>query len=220
MTTTRHSLQRGFISGHLIAIIGLLVVVVGMAGLSAWLYLQYDDQKTNVDGKVNVAVAEAKKEQADWYEQEFEKRENVVDQEFAGPEDYGRLSFKYPKKWSVYVGNDGATGGRYLAYLHPTVVPPTNSTDARFALRVTIEDKAYDQVLNSYRNLIQKGDLKSNPITVNEHDGTRLDGNFSKDIRGAVVLFKVRDKTITVQTDADNFKTVFEDIIKTIDFNT
>src|SRR5690606_3786546 len=97
--------ERGFMNGQLIAIIGLLVVVVGMAGLAAWLYMQYDDQRVNVNSKIDVAVADAKKEQADKYEEEFEKRENEPDREFAGPEDYGRLSFMYPKKWSAYVAN-------------------------------------------------------------------------------------------------------------------
>ena len=49
--------------------------------------------------------------------------------------------------------------------------------------------------------------------------GTRLDGNFSKNIRGAAVIYKVRDKTATVRTDAnETFKADFNKIIQTINF--
>jgi hypothetical protein len=47
----------------------------------------------------------------------------------------------------------------------------------------------------------------------------RLDGSFSTDIRGSAVIFKIRDKTVTIRTDADTFKPDFENIIKTINFN-
>jgi len=212
--------MRGAINGQLMAIIGLLVLVVGLSGLTAWLYVQYSEQKTNVDGKITLAEAAAQKKQADADEEKFNQREKEPNREFAGPDDYGRVSFKYPKTWSVYVANDATTSSsQYTAYLNPIIVPPINSNTARFALTVTIDNVAYDKALESYAASVKKGDLKSTPITVNNHDGTRFDGSFSKDVRGAAVLFKVRDKTVTIQTDADAFKPDFENIIKTIDFN-
>lgn len=212
--------MRGAINGQLLAIIGLLVLVVALSGLTAWLYVQYSEQKTNVDGKITLAEAAAQKKQADADEEKFNQREKEPNREFAGPDDYGRVSFKYPKTWSVYVANDATTSSsQYAAYLNPIIVPPINSNTARFALTVTIDNVAYDKALESYAASVKKGDLKSTPITVNNHDGTRFDGSFSKDVRGAAVLFKVRDKTVTIQTDADTFKPDFENIIKTIDFN-
>lgn len=213
--------QRGAINGQLVVIILLLLVVVGLSGLSAWLYVQYDEQKNNVDGKIAVAVADARKDQSEVEEEKYAEREKEPNREFAGPEDYGRLSFAYPKTWSVYVGADGSArnASGYAAYLNPMVVPPVNSATARFALRVSIENKAYDQVLETYRRAIEGGELRSRPISVNGHDGTRLDGNLTRDVRGSAVLFRVRDKTITVFNEADTFKADFEKIIKTIDFN-
>lgn len=220
MTTNRHSLQRGAINGQLIVIICLLVVIVGLAGLSAWLFAQYTEQKTDVDGKIDVAVAEAKKEQSEIEEKKFAEREKEPNREFAAPDDYGRLTFTYPKTWSVYVDQDtSTTGNRYAAYLNPITVPPISANSSRFALRVTIENIDYDKRLDSYKNSITKGELSSRPITINGHDGTRLDGSIERDIRGSAVLFKVRDKTMTVFTEADTFKADFENIIKTIDFN-
>lgn len=210
----------GAVNGQLIAIIGLLVVVVALSGLSAWLYTMYDEQKTKVDNKIDLAVAAAKKEQAEADEIKMRKIEEEPNREFAGPDDYGRLTFKYPKNWSVYVDSDvTSSGDTYTAYLNPIVVPPVGDRSAQFALRVTIESIDYDRALGKYANAIKKGEVNSKPVTFNGHDGTRLEGNFTKDIRGSAIVFKLRDKTVTLQTDADTFRSYFDTIIETVDFN-
>ncbi len=220
MVKHRQFSQHGGISTQLLVIIGLLVLIVGLTALSAWLYMQYTDQKTNVDSKISVAVAAAKKEQAEEDDIKIKAIEEEPKQEFAGPEDYGRLSFKYPKNWSVYVGDDPTTSQtKYSAYLSPVVVPPIDSKSARFALKVSIENVAYDKSLDLYRTRIEKGELKSSPIEFNDHEGTRLDGSLSKDIRGSAALFRVRDKTITITSEAETFKEYFDEILKTLDFN-
>lgn len=220
MKLTRYSHQSGAINGQLVIIISLLVVIVGLSGLSAWLYGQYTEQKSDVEGKIAVAEAEARKDQSEIEEEKYAEREKEPNREFAAPEDFGRLSFAYPKTWSVYVADDGSgRSSQFTAFLNPITVPPVNSQTARFALRVSIENKQYDQVLESYRRSIEQGELTSKPISVNGHDGTRLDGSLARDIRGSAVLFKVRDKTITVFSEVDTFKADFEKIIKTIDFN-
>lgn len=220
MVINRSHQQSGAVNAQLLTIIGLLVLIVGLSGLSAWLFMQYTDQRDNVASKVAVAEAAARKKQAEDDEIKIKAIEEEPNREFAGPEDYGRLSFKYPKNWSVYIADDAAVNAsRYSAYLHPVTVPPIDSKTARYALKVKVETVAYDKALSSFKSAVEKGELKSSPITVNNHEGTRLDGNLSKDIRGAAVLFRVRDKTITISTEAETFSEYFDSIIKTIDFN-
>lgn len=220
VTMYRNSSQSGSVNPQLLVIIGLLVLVVALVGLSGWLYLQYDDQKTNVDSKIAVAEAAARKQQSEEDEVKIKAIEEEPNREFAGPEDYGRVSFEYPKNWSVYIEKDPTVNGNaYYAYLNPIIIPPTNDKSARFALKVEIENVAYDKVLEDYRKAIEKGELKSSPIKINDHEGTRLDGILAKDIRGSAVIFRVRDKTIMISTQAETFKQYFEEIIKTIDFN-
>jgi len=214
----RQNRQQGAVSGSLLAIIGLVVLVLAVGGVAIWAYLAYNEQKTNVDSKISLAVAEAKNQQATADEEKFAQREREPNRQFVGPDDYGRLVFDYPKTWSVYVAKDVSRGGNYEAYLNPVTVPPVSPTQ-QFALRVTIEQRDYDQVISSYEALVKKGDLRSSAASANGNNGTRLDGNFTKDIRGAAVIFKVRDKTVTVRTDADTFKPDFENVIKTINFN-
>jgi len=206
--------------GHtlLILSVALGLLLVGVIIFAIWAFMNYNEQKTDVDGKVSVAVADAKKTQADDLEAKFAARDKEPNREFVGPEDYGRLTFNYPKTWSVYVAKDVSEGGNYEAYLNPVSVPAVSDAQ-QYSLRVKIEQTDYDKVISSYSSLVKKGDLKSSAVNANGSAGTRLDGNFSKNIRGSAVVFKLRDKTITLRTDADTFKTDFDALITTIKFN-
>jgi hypothetical protein len=217
-STLNHKNESGAVSGSLITIILLGILFLAAGSAAIWAYANYTEQKTNVDGKVELAVAEARKDQAEIEAEKFAEREKEPNRQFVGPDDYGRLTFDYPKTWSVYVAKDVAEGGAYLAYLNPVTVPPV-SDKQQFALRVSIEQTDYDEVVKTYDARIKKGDLRSTGFSANGHNGIRFDGNFSKDIRGAVVLLKLRDKTVTIRTDADTFKPDFENIITTINFN-
>jgi hypothetical protein len=219
MTTYKRKNEFGGVSGSLIAIIGLVVLVLGAGSAAIWAYVNYNEQKTNVDGKVDLAVAQAKKTQADTDEVKFAEREKEPNRQFVGPDDYGRLTFTYPKTWSAYIAKDVTKGtGDYEGYLNPVTVPPVSTTQ-QYSLRVLIEQKDYGQVVKTYDALVKKGDLKSSATSANGQNGTRLDGSFTKDIRGAAVIYKIRDKTVTLRTDADTFKPDFENIIQTIKFN-
>lgn len=211
------SYQKGAVSGTTILISSLVFLLVVLGGLAIWSLLQYNEAKTDLDGKLAVARAEAAKEQADKDAEEFFERDKEPNRQFVGPDDYGRVVFDYPKTWSVYVAKDASGGGNYEAYLNPVLVPTVKNSE-RYALRVTIEDRDYDSAIDEYQGLVKKGDLKSSAISINGVNGTRLDGNFTKDIRGSAVLFKIRDKVLTVKTDAETFKKDFDKLIQTIEF--
>lgn len=202
----------------LVMVIVLALLTVTFGGLAIYLNTQYQAKSTDVNGQIEKAVLVAKNEQQEEDDKKFAEREKEPNKQFVGPDDYGRLTFTYPKTWSAYVDTDTSRGGTYKAYLNPGVVPPVSAKE-QFSLRITIEDKDYDKVVDQYASLVKKGDLRNSSTSSEGNIGTRLDGNFSKDIRGSAVIYKLRDKTITVQTDADTFKPDFENIIKTISFN-
>jgi len=201
----------------IIAVIFIVTTVLAL-GAGGWALYNYFDQKDNVDAKVSVAVIDAVKVQADKDAADFLEKEKQPNRQFAGPDDYGRLSFDYPKTWSIYVDQDATSGDRYVSYFNPVSVPPV-SDKTQYALRVTIEQKDYEKVLAGYDSLVKKGDLKSSAVKADGTDGTRLEGNFTKDIRGSAVVFKIRDKTVTVRTDAETFRGDFDALIETITFN-
>lgn len=195
-----------------------IFTTLAAGGVAVWAYMNYMDQKNNVDSKVSAAVATAVKESEDKSAAEFLEKEKQPNRQFVGPDDYGRLAFDYPKTWSVYEAKDASTGSTYEAYFNPGVVPAV-STVRQYALHVTIEDRDYDQVVDSFKSLVSRGELVSSSVKVSDQNGTRLDGNFTKDIRGFAVIFKIRDKTVTVRSDAQTFKADFDALISTITFN-
>ena len=73
-----------------------------------------------------------------------------------------------------------------------------------------------DTVLNDYQSRLKKGELTSSSTEFNGISATRIDGTFEKELRGSVVLMKVRDKTIRFSTDADTFKPDFQAILSTV----
>lgn len=210
--------ETGAANVWLIMTIILTITTIAAAGFLIWALINYFDQKDNVDSKVAVAVAEAEKVQADKLEAEFLERDKQPNRKFVGPDDYGRLSFDYPKTWSVFVEEDASKGGSFQAYLNPVSVPPI-SQSTQLGLRVTIETRAYESVIQSYQSRVRSGDLTSSTASADGETGTRLEGAFTKDIRGTAVIFKIRDKTVTLRTDADTFKGDFDAIIKSITFN-
>lgn len=209
--------ERGAVSGLLVAVIALSVAFVAVGSFAIWAFVSYNEASDDLESKLAVARAEAKAEQADEDETKFAEREKQPTLKFTAPDDYCGLTFQYPKTWSVYESEQISNGGDFKAYLNPKVVPPI-STTTQYALRVVIEQRDYDDVIAQYSGLAQKGDLKQSATSSEGNQGTRLTGNFSKNIRGDAVIFRCRDKAITVRTDADTFKSDFEAIIRTIDF--
>ena len=204
--------QRGEVNPLLLISIVLTILVLGLGSFSIWAYVNYTDQKNNVDQKISAAVANAKRQQGTEDEAKFAEREKQPTRVFAGPEDLGRVQVNYPKTWSVYVDKDGSGNSNYEAYFAAGIVPPILSKTP-YALRITIENKSYEDVLRVYQELVKKGDLRSSPVTLQGQTGTRLDGKFSKDISGSMVLFKVRDKTLEVYTQSPTFASDYDNII-------
>lgn len=214
----RHHSERGAISGLQVAVIGLSVLVLGLGSFGIWAFVAYNEAQGDVDSKIAIAVAQAKEEKGDEDEAKFAEREKQPSRVFKAPDDYCGLTFQYPKTWSTYESEQISNGSDFKAYLNPDVVPPVTSSQ-QYALRVVIEQKDYDNVVSQYDGLVQKGDLKQSSTSSNGNQGARLTGNFSKNIRGDAVVYRCRDKTITIRTDADTFKSDFQSIIGTINYN-
>jgi len=208
--------ESGLVHPLLVTSIVLAVLTVGLGGFSVWAFLNYQDYKNNVDSKVEAAVAIGKREQTEADQATFLEQEKVPTRQLTGPVDLGQVKFSYPKTWSVYVDKDSSS---YEAYLHPLVVPPLAS-GSPYALRVTITSTKYESVLGAFNDRIKQGQLKASPVTIVGVDGTRLDGAFSNSVRGSMVLFKIRDKTLQLYTQSTNFQGDFDNIIlKTLEFN-
>lgn len=205
------------ISGAAVASIFLGILTLVFGSIMIWALVNYNDQKNNVDSKIAAGVEQGKKEQQEKDQKVFDEKEKDPLKEFIGPVDLGRVNFKYPKTWSMYVENNGASGNSYQSYLHPEAVSGVQGS--KYALRVSIVSQNYTQVLDQYAGLVKQGKLRSSTITTSGYDGTLLEGNFSSTLQGSAVIFKIRDKTLILRTDSPTFQPDFKDkIIKTLTF--
>lgn len=170
------------------------------------------DQDSRIDAAVAIAVAD----NTEKLNAEFEIARKDPYREFLGPEDYGSLSFKYPQTWSVYIAKNAANGGDFEAYLNPVEVEAPNANTIN-ALRVTIRDNSIESVVQAYEGLVKSGRLAFSTrqvggVTANLYVGQLPSGN----LQGAVCLFKLRDKTVIMQTDASVFLEEFNRLLDTV----
>jgi hypothetical protein len=210
--------RTGNVNIYVIVIIALSLIVAGLGGLSIMLYIDNSDLSNNTESKISVAVAEAVKTKGEEDEAKFAEREKVPNLQFVGPDDYGRLSFSYPKTWSQYVSRDASKGGEYEAYLNPVSVQAILPNNI-YALRINIKVQEYSTVLKQFDGLVRSNKLKSSVFTLGDIVGTKYDGEFMPGIRGSQIVLKVRDKTVIIRTDSETFRHDFEALIKTIELN-
>ena len=207
-----------------IVIIALSLVSLTFIGLFIWMFMLYNGAKTDVDGQVADAVVAAVDDNTTKLESEFAEREKYPFQTFAGPADYGALTFEYPQTWSVYVARDARNGGDFEAYFNPIEVYEV-SNETIDSLRLAIRDRAFDDVVGGYQRELE-GDQpkmrlesvtigKDKNITANRYTG-QIPGT---EHNGIVVIFKIRDKTVIMQTDSMSFQKDFDTLLSSVRFN-
>ena len=206
----------------LLKTIGLIVaslLAVLFVGLFIWMTIKWNEANTNVQGKIDVAVAKAKNELQTKLESDFEEKEKYPFLTFSGPSDLGSLNFEYPKTWNLYIPEDASRGGEFNAYLNPGQVNVVSDTTV-MALRVTIKSEQIDRVLEDFNSKVQSGEMTVASKVVNGVNVNVYTGKLDSDLQGIVCVFKIRDKTAVLQTDSSNvFRADFERILSTIRFN-
>ena len=206
--------------GHIIETVILVLVsliAVTFIGLFVWKYLEWDAVRTDVDGQIDAAVAVAVSENTTQMETEFAEREKYPYRIFTGPADYGSLSFEYPKTWSVYIASDASNGNDFEAYFNPTEVQPVSNTTIN-ALRVTISNTSFDNAVRNYENQVKNGRVTLTTRNIGNAVANVYTGELSNDIHGTVTIFKLRDKAVLIQTDAEIFSTEYYKLLDTVTF--
>lgn len=199
----------------LILFIVAFLLFLGAAGFGAWAFAGRQDYKNNTDQKVAAAVKIAQEETSAANEAEFAEQEKNPLQSYTGPAALGTVSIQYPKTWSAYVSETG-TGSKPLdAYLHPDFVPDVRS-NVGFALRIEVVEADFADELKKFERNVKDGTVKASPYTApNAPDilGARVDGEIIREKQGSMVLLPLRDKTLKIWTEAEQFKKDFNEII-------
>lgn len=207
--------RRNVVETIVLVVTSLLAVT--FMGLFIWKFIEWDSVKTDVDGQIDEAVAIAVSENTTKMENEFLEREKYPYKTFAGPADYGSLGFEYPKTWNVYIAKDAVSGGDFEAYLNPGEVQPVSNTTVN-ALRVTIKDSPFDTVVKTYDGLVKNGKITVTTRNVGSTVANVYTGELPSKIQGIVTVFKLRDKTVMIQTDALLFSDEYYKLIDTVNF--
>ena len=215
VTPPRKKANRNLIEIIILSVVS--VIAVTFIGLFIWKYIEWDSVKTDVDGQIDSAVAMAVAENTTKLENEFTEREKYPYKGFLGPADYGSLSFEYPKTWNVYVARDASNGGDYEAYLNPGEVQPVSATTIN-ALRVIIRDQAFENVVRTYDNLVRNGRIEVVTRNIGSTVANVYTGELLNNIHGIVAIFKLRDKTVMIQTDALIFSDEYYRLLDSVTF--
>jgi len=190
---------------NVLAIPLILAVIFFLAALSfgLWAFSSRTDYKNNTDAKISTAVDVAQKQTATDKDNEFIEREKQPLKEYQGPASFGTVSIKYPKTWAAYVDEkDGVDG-----YFQPNFVPGVDS-DANYALRLQVVENSYADELKTFDGGVKGGETKATPykpVNVENIIGTQLTGEIGDGKSGTLILLPLRDKTIKIWTEADQF---------------
>lgn len=214
--------NRGAVNFFLILFIITLVMFFASLGFGIWAFASMQDYKNNVDEKVLTAVEVAKQEKATEKDNEFIEREKQPLKEYAAPSAAGSLKIKYPKTWSAYIDERSRNNLSLDAYYNPNFVPD-ESSDATYALRVQVVDKSFDSVVSEYDSEIKQGTATAKPykaVNVDNVVGLRIDGEIDSKQQGTMILLQLRDKTIKVWTEGDQFRDdLFDHVLNSLTFS-
>ena len=209
--------EQGVVNPLLVSTIVLGVFLLAACGAFIWAYSQMADWQKNGQTKINLAVTKAKEEQTKQDNVAFLEREKTPNRTYQGSADTGSVRFSYPKTWSAYLAD--STAQVLSVYFAPSLVPKVNPDVTPYALRVNVISRDYSEVLSEYRSLVDKGIVKAAPITIGAEEGfagyqgMRFDGQLTPTINGSVVVFKVRDKTLRLYVDSQEYMKDFNNTI-------
>ena len=189
----------------------IILVVVCLIAASAIVaavifFMKYNEVSEDMKTKINAEVAQAVAQEQEASAKKIEEAAKEPRQEFRGPTDYGSISFRYPKDWSVYVDKDGSSNSDFMAYFHKGKVPPLSSTTSRYSLRFIIYNRDYVDVVKPFNSKVSSGKLSSSTFEADSKkiSGMKYEGEIDNKIEGVFIVFKVNDKTAILQTDCTN----------------
>lgn len=201
--------------GLIISLILTILLLMGAVGFGVWAFMSQQDYKNNSDQKSAAAVQIAVQQESTRKDKEFVELEKKPLKAYQGPEPYGSLIIKYPKTWGAYVIEANRSSKPVEAYFHPNYVPGIDSGTA-FALRLQISNQAYAQEMKQFDAKVKAGKLKVSPYTPKNVPGlvgSRVEGEINTGQKDVMILLPLRDKTIKLSTEAEQFVGDFDKII-------
>jgi hypothetical protein len=208
--------QFGAINALLLPFIAILLLLIGAVAFGYWAFGERQDYKNNVDSKISTAVVSAQKAEDTVKEKEFAERDKSPLKTFVGPSEFGSIHVQYPKTWSGYFASDGQGSPFVDGYFSPGVVPKVDSETSVFSLRVQVVSDSYSSVLENFADSVDTGAVTIQPYAapkVPKVVGSRVEGAIAENKTGTMIILPLRDKTLQIWTESDQFKPDFDNII-------
>lgn len=203
----------------MILLLAMSFVALVFMGLFVWMFILWDGAKNDVEAQVQERVAAAVNLNTEKLNKEFIERDKQPFMRFTGPEDYGEVSFLFPKTWSLFIAKDASKGGNYEAYFNPYSVKSPNN-NLIYALRFTIVNDGIDRVVGEFEKLLKEGKIRQEVKTINGNNANFYNGTLKNGMNVKVVVFPIRDKTVIFRTDAaKQYGGDFDKIVESITYN-
>jgi len=216
MSIMKITQQGGYINVVLIALIICSVLLASVGGFAVWAFTERDRYKNHSDEEVAKAQALTKEEtQAEDAAKYAEEAKNPL-KTYVGPAAFGSVTMQYPKTWSAYIIQNEKGANPINGYFMPDIVPNVGEDENSFALRIEVVSQSYEKVLNQYNN-----EAKAGEITVKAYElpkvpdviGARIDGQIDRKKQGTLIILPVRNMTLRVWTESNDFKPDLDNII-------
>ena len=203
--------QKGIVNVLLVPLIVASILLVATIGFAAWAFSERQSYKNDVDGKIATAVEINTKEVSDQKDNEFLEKEKYPLDTFEGGNQFGAVKVGYPKTWSAYI-TENEDSAEYV--FSPRFV--SGDTEAARALKITVDNRSYDEALTTFDGQLLNGDVKAKAFSlpkVRNVVGTRFDGAIEQGKQGTVILLPLRDKTIQISNEVPGLINDFNNII-------
>lgn len=198
----------------LILIVFFVLLSLGASGFAGWAYTQMLDYKNNSDKKSAAAAEVAVKAESDRKDSEFIDKEKQPYKTYTSPTASGSVKINYPKTWSGYVAED-VQANPVDGYWHPDIVPGLQSKTS-YALRLQVSSRVYVEEVRMLDSLVKAGTVKVSPYVpknVTGVTGVRVEGELEQGKKGVMIILPLRDKTIKLITESQDFVSDFDNIV-------
>lgn len=193
--------------GLIITVIILILLLIASVGYGMWVTASRLEYKNKSDKITAEAVAIAVQNESTKKDNEFLEREKNPLKTYQGSEAFGSIKITYPKTWGAYVVETDRTATPIDGYFHPNYVPGAQRGVA-FALRVQVVNTPYDQEMKQFEAKTKAGKLTVTPYVAKNVPGVtgaRVEGEINTGQKDTMVLLPLRDKTIKIYTESQDF---------------
>jgi hypothetical protein len=210
--------QRGEINPLMLPFVVVMVIALGFGIFSVWAYSNYSNEKNNVDVIVAEAVAEANAEQEVELRAEFAEESKSPYKSYTSPTSLGSVKIVYPKSWSAFVDSRESGSVKLDGFFHPDYVPAENS-GVLFGVRTEIDSSDYTTVIKRFEDDVEDGTVRAKAVSISGATGTRFDGEIDGDFVGAIVILPLRDRTLKIWTESNDYMSDFNRVIENLSYS-